>query len=612
MAETVLTKLAIQIAANTAEFNKSLSRTEGNFKSFTSGLTKIGATLGVAFGIQQVASFAFEISKLAGEAEGVKAAFDKLPDSVRLLEQLKEATAGTVSELDLMKRTVQASNFGIALESLPQLLEFASIRAQQTGQSVDYLVDSIITGIGRKSPLILDNLGISAVRLKEKFNGASLEAQSIGDVAKAVGKIATEELEKMGDFSENTSTKIQRLSASWDNFKVAVGDAVNETGILQSVLDGVTDALTVDQTEFKSGLNQSIISFNNLTKAGYDGTIALQQAELYAKKLGVTLIKLTDPISNITKLMLDPRSKIQIVNPADSQKQIQTLEQLQAKLKDLNDQFNETDTIDKRKLANIGSEILKTKELIAELEKYRNKEKESNNEKKRSIDLSGLYNRNLLTMAQAFNAAKEEARKASEEIFKFTTALMPVSKLPDNFLPTDAMRKAFEEAKAIVTKGREDLRKEVADIGPMIANGIAGIADALGTALGSGNFKDFGKGLLEAVATFAQQLGSLMIASGIAQEVLKSGNPYAMIVAGVALVAAGAAIKATLNRQKKFPNASSGGSSGGGGSSFSNGSIGSIQNQTIKVEVFGRIDGQDIWLSGTNYNNLARFTKTTG
>lgn len=238
MAETVLAKLAVQIAANTAEFNKALNRTEANFKSFTGGITKLAGTLGIAFGVEQVASFAFEVAKLAGEAEGVSAAFDKLPNSVRLLEQLKEATEGTVSELDLMKRTVQASNFGIALESLPELLRFAAIRAQQTGQSVDYLVDSIITGIGRKSPLILDNLGISAVRLKEQFNGASLEAQNIGDVAKAVGRIAGEELTKMGDFSINTASQVQQLNAEWENFKVQIGNAANGTSLFGEALSG--------------------------------------------------------------------------------------------------------------------------------------------------------------------------------------------------------------------------------------------------------------------------------------------------------------------------------------------------------------------------------------
>src|SRR5690606_14702252 len=99
-------------------------------------------------------------------------------------------------ELNLMKRAVQGSNFDISLQSLPKLLEFAAVRAQQTGQSVDYLVDSIVTGIGRKSPLILDNLGISASQLREEMNGVSLASASVGEVAEAVGRIAGTNLEQ--------------------------------------------------------------------------------------------------------------------------------------------------------------------------------------------------------------------------------------------------------------------------------------------------------------------------------------------------------------------------------------------------------------------------------
>jgi hypothetical protein len=176
---SVLAKLAVQISANTAEFNKSLAATQKNLQSFTGNITAAAGAIGVAFGAREIASFALDVSKLAGEAEGVSTAFARLPNSTELLQDLKKATGETVSELDLMKRAVQASNFDIELSALPKLLEFATLRAQQTGQSVDYLVDSIVMGIGRKSKLILDNLGISAVALSEKLNGVSTEASTV-------------------------------------------------------------------------------------------------------------------------------------------------------------------------------------------------------------------------------------------------------------------------------------------------------------------------------------------------------------------------------------------------------------------------------------------------
>lgn len=229
MANSILAKMAVQITANTAELNKALKQSSTAVSKFQTSITDAAKGLVAGFGAIEVARFTLDVSKLAGEADGVRKAFEKLPQSAKVMQQLKDVTRGTVSELELMKRAVTATNFGIQLESLPKLLEFATVRAQQTGQSVDYLVDSIVTGIGRKSPLILDNLGISTTRLKEQFGGAALEAQSIGDVAAAVGKIAEEELGKMGKMTENAATRMQRLNAEWQNLKVVIGNVVNQS-----------------------------------------------------------------------------------------------------------------------------------------------------------------------------------------------------------------------------------------------------------------------------------------------------------------------------------------------------------------------------------------------
>ncbi len=157
----------------------------------------------------------------AKQIEGVEAAFNRLnnPD---LLANLRVATRGTVSDLELMKNAVQANNFQIPVEQLGTLLDFARRRAKETGQEVDYLVQSIVTGIGRKSPLILDNLGISAVRLRENFKGLSEEQVTVGDVAAAVGKIIQEENAKAGAEIETVSENIAQNTAAWQNIRIEI------------------------------------------------------------------------------------------------------------------------------------------------------------------------------------------------------------------------------------------------------------------------------------------------------------------------------------------------------------------------------------------------------
>lgn len=111
MANDVNARLIVQILANSADFLKGMQKTQGELSKFTSNVTKLAGTLGIAFGIQQVVSFGLEVSKLSGQAEGVSNAFRRLPESEQLMNRLKDATKNTVSELELMKRAVQAQNF---------------------------------------------------------------------------------------------------------------------------------------------------------------------------------------------------------------------------------------------------------------------------------------------------------------------------------------------------------------------------------------------------------------------------------------------------------------------------------------------------------------------
>lgn len=155
--------------------------------------------------------------KASIEIEGVRNAFNRL-NQPNLLDDLRKATRGTVNDFELMKTAMRASNFKIPLEQLGTLLEFAQKRASQTGENVDYLVNSIVDGIGRKSTLVLDNLGISATELQE-------EVKKVGDFGQATGNIVSRELGKMGDVALTTKDNISQITTELDNVKVAIGDA---------------------------------------------------------------------------------------------------------------------------------------------------------------------------------------------------------------------------------------------------------------------------------------------------------------------------------------------------------------------------------------------------
>lgn len=233
MANSTLTTLTAVLQMNNTKFKKGVKGAEKSLTGFQKQVKAIGGMIAAAFTVGAIANFAKESLNLAMQLEGVALAFDRIRPNVRFMNELKEATHGTVSELNLMKRAVMASNFQIPLEQLATLLEFATKRAQDTGESVDYLVNSIIMGIGRKSPLILDNLGISAVALRNKLEHVGHSGATVMDVAKAVAEIAAEAMADAGEVVDTVSIKFERLKAK-------IKDASAEFG---QFLAGIPDRL---------------------------------------------------------------------------------------------------------------------------------------------------------------------------------------------------------------------------------------------------------------------------------------------------------------------------------------------------------------------------------
>lgn len=156
--------------------------------------------------------------EMAEQADGVTKAFNDL-NQEGLLDNLRKATKGTVNDVQLMTAAVQANDFRIPLEDLGKYLEFAQLKAQQTGQSVDYMTNSIVTGLGRKSPLILDNLGISAAEISEK-------TKETGDFMKAVAEIVDTQLAEAGETYISAADRAAQKTVELQNAQKALGDEI--------------------------------------------------------------------------------------------------------------------------------------------------------------------------------------------------------------------------------------------------------------------------------------------------------------------------------------------------------------------------------------------------
>ena len=166
--------------------------------------------------------FAEAVSKgsaMAREMEGVKMAFDRL-NQPGLLDNLREATHNTVNDLELMKQAVKFDNFNLSIEQMGTFLAFAQQQAKDTGQDVNYLVDSIVTGLGRKSLPILDNLGLSAEEIRNRM-------KETGDMTTAVAEIIQERMKAAGGYVETASDRAAQAQVKLDNAMKDLGDTMN-------------------------------------------------------------------------------------------------------------------------------------------------------------------------------------------------------------------------------------------------------------------------------------------------------------------------------------------------------------------------------------------------
>ena len=95
--------------------------------------------------------------------------------------------------------------------------------------------------------------------------------------------------------------------------------------------------------------------------------------------------------------------------------------------------------------------------------------------------------------------------------------------------------------------GSDDIEEKGNELGPALQSSLTaaftGIAHAIGEAL-SGDDVDFGDKFLKLLGEFMQQFGAALIAVGVAEIALESGNPWLMVAGGAALIIAGSLISA--------------------------------------------------------------------
>jgi len=193
----------------------------------------LGVSLSIA-GVIGLAKGAIELGQYGAQVDRLRTSFEGLAgaDATPMLQRLRQASQGTVDDMNLMLSANKAMMLGVTqnADEMARLVEVAAVRGRAMGLSTQQAFNDIVTGIGRMSPLILDNLGI----LTGGQRGMEDYAKSIGKTAEAltdlekrqylVNKVLADARTPTEDAAsgfEALDAQAKNLKASW---AVGVGD----------------------------------------------------------------------------------------------------------------------------------------------------------------------------------------------------------------------------------------------------------------------------------------------------------------------------------------------------------------------------------------------------
>ena len=210
----VRSKVVLGIDVN--EFRRGITQVDSSIKGISKQFQNLGGIIGASFAVSKIQEFVSASLDLALKAQGIEVAFERIGNSANM-DNLRTAVQGTVSDLELMRQAVTAQKLGIPIQEFTKYLSYAKKQANEMGESVDYMVDSIVKGVGRQSTMILDNLGISAKAVQS-------ELKKGGTFAEAVGRIIQQEMGAANGTLLTTQDRLLQQQAALENIKKELGE----------------------------------------------------------------------------------------------------------------------------------------------------------------------------------------------------------------------------------------------------------------------------------------------------------------------------------------------------------------------------------------------------
>ncbi|WKZ32923.1 MAG: hypothetical protein QY316_00520 [Thermodesulfobacteriota bacterium] len=258
-------KVTIVIDANGKAYIENMQKVEEStekFETSTGGLTgkikkhwlEVSAAV---YGAVKALQGAWNLAEQAAQYEQSRAAFRSMVegmghDAEQVFGRLRTLSAGMIDNKSLTEAANRAMSLQIPVEKLGDLMLVARAKARDMGISTTQAFNDLATGIGRGSPMIIDNLGLT-LRLGEaneamaRSLGKSVEELSAKDqklaILNSTLEAGKEALSRHNLEVLTAKEKMEQLTATIGNLKLMAGAFVVKGGIaLYGIFQGAAAA----------------------------------------------------------------------------------------------------------------------------------------------------------------------------------------------------------------------------------------------------------------------------------------------------------------------------------------------------------------------------------
>jgi hypothetical protein len=585
-----VSKIKAILTLENSKFKKGLADSKAQTKSFGSAMGKLAPMIAGAFSVVAITRFvsasvkAYDI-QIKAETKLLTALKGRQGAQQRLIEQAQTLQKTTLfgDEATIEAQAMLAS-LGLNESAIRKLIPLVQDLATKSNMGLVQAADLVAKSVG-SSTNALSRYGIvieGAVGSAERLESAvSSMNEQVGGQSEAAAKVGTGAITQLGnaygDLQENIGKAIvdnEKFAKSVNSLIVLVNTISNNLDTIITFADVVLTLGTFGTLKYS---NWALSLFNDLDKVN-------NAAAQTPKWLQDVMVNGAKPFN--VQVPLAPGQKP--VAPVEVT--VGLISDWETKLKALEDSLK--DASGEEHIMTINVDISKAKAEIERLKALMPTFGATGTQIPTTSAIGTGFGADPTQMSNLITATEllKDHMKATLDLKDAQYQLAGSSDLYDGSLikTGEVLSGITDEAKAL-----NDALSQLA------AEGITALATSLGELIGGANSEDVLENFIGKIAGLLKGFGSMLIAYGTSIEIMKSANGYAMIAAGAALVAIGAAMS---TQQGKITGAAGGSGSYG---SYGGGTFGAGSNYDYNREIIMVARGDDLVgvVNSTNLKN---------